>query len=315
MPSCPPREADIAATLDVAGFDHRRVRNGPADIHYVVAGEGDAVVLLHGFPETWYAWRGLIPLICDRYRIVAPDLRGLGDSSRTPDGYDKKTIAGDVLAVIAAEHLEEYHLVGADMGAAVGFPLAMLDHDRVRTFAFIASALAGVGLERVYDFSAIGVNAWYWTLFQHELFGPMLTRGHERELLTEWAYRGSALRPDAIPVDAIEEYLRTYGTEDGWRTAIQYYSTLGQDAIDNRAALADGQLLRMPTLGIDGEQDARLSTSTLAQIASDVRGVLIPDCKHWIAEEQPAKLAAVLLDFFAHTGPTVGARDASDRTG
>lgn len=288
----------MAESLSVPGLEHRQTQNGAVDIHYVVAGAGDPVVLLHGFPETWFGWRKLIPLIAGKHRIIAPDLRGLGESGRPDTGYEKKVIATDVAAVIAAEGLEGYHLVGADMGASVGFPLAMGDHGRVRSFVFIASALPGVGLERLYDYSAIGVNAWYWTLFQHELFGPMLTAGHEREMLIAWAYRGSALRPDAICDAAVEEYLRHYTSADGWRAALRYYATLEQDAVDNRALLADGRLLRMPTLGIDGEQDGRLSTSTLAQIAVDVRGALIPECKHWVAEEQPEHLAKILLKFF-----------------
>lgn len=286
-------------TLQVPGFEHRSARNGDVEIHYVVAGEGDPVILLHGFPETWFAWRELIPPLAATHRIIAPDLRGLGESSRPSAGYEKKTIATDIEAVIRTEGLSSYHLVGADMGGTVGFPLAMTGEAKVRSFVFIASALPGVGLERLYDYSTVGVGAWYWTLFQHPVYGPLLTEGRERDLLTTWAYRGSALRPNAISDEAIEEYLSHYGQAGGWEAALKYYTTLDQDADDNRALLADGRLLRMPTLGIDGEQDGHLSTATLAQVASDVRGVLIPDCKHWVAEEQPELLAQTLLSFFS----------------
>ncbi len=288
----------MTESLSVPGFEHRRAHNGAVSIHYAVAGAGTPVVLLHGLPETWFGWRKLIPLLVDTCRVIAPDLRGLGESSRPESGYDKVTIAGDIEAVIAAENLDHYHLVGADMGAAVGFPLAMRDENRVKSFVFIASALAGAGLERLYDYSAIGVGAWYWTLFQNELYGPMVTAGHVREMLIAWGYRGSALNAEAISDAVIDEYLRHYDTPEGWAAALQYYVTLKQDAEDNLALLADGKLLRMPTLGIDGEQDGRLSTATLAQVASDVRGALIPDCKHWVAEEQPARLAEILLEFF-----------------
>ncbi len=136
-------------------------------------------------------------------------------------------------------------------------------------------------------------------IFQHPMYGPLLTAGRARELLTTWAYRGAALRPDAISDEAIEEYLSHYSQPGGWEAALKYYATLDQDADDNRALLADGRLLRTPTLGIDGEQDGHLSTATLAQVASGVRGVLIPDCKHWVAEEQPELLAHTLLRFFS----------------
>src|ERR1039458_2886218 len=132
--------------LQVPGFEHRSARNGDVEIHYVVAGEGDPVILLHGFPETWFGWRELIPQLAATHRIIAPDLRGLGESSRPPAGYEKKTIATDIEAVIRTEGLSNYHLVGADMGAAVAFPLAMASGEKVRSFVFIASGLPGVGL-------------------------------------------------------------------------------------------------------------------------------------------------------------------------
>ena len=102
--------------LQVPGFEHRSARNGDVEIHYVVAGEGDPVILLHGFPETWFGWRELIPRLAPAHRIIAPDLRGLGESSRPPVGYEKKTIAADIEAVIRTEGVSSYHLVGADMG-------------------------------------------------------------------------------------------------------------------------------------------------------------------------------------------------------
>jgi pimeloyl-ACP methyl ester carboxylesterase len=293
-PEAPASASDSAAS---ALFEHKRTVDG-VEIHYVVAGSGDTILLLHGFPQTWFAWRRLIPLLARTHRVIAPDLRGLGESARPDSGYDKLTVANDLHALLATEGVDRYHLVGADIGGAVAFPLAMQDHGRVRSFVFMASALAGVGLERLYDFSTTGLGAWYWTLFQHPIFGPMLTAGHQRELLIEWAYRGSALNPESISDEAIEEYLRYYENPAGWQSALKYYATLEQDSIDNRELLASGRMLRMPTLGIDGEQDGRLSTATLAQIATDVRGVLIPNCKHWIAEEQPEPLARILLSFF-----------------
>lgn len=287
-------------SLAIDGFAHHRAGPDERLIHYVTAGStGTPVVLLHGFPETWFGWRALIPLLSGRHRIIAPDMTGLGGSARPADGYEKTAVAADIGAVLDAEGVTGYHLVGADMGGPVGFSLAMTDRDRARSFTFIASALPGFGLERLYDHSAIGVNAWYWTLFQHPTFGPMLTAGHQREMLTSWAYRGSALDPDAISAEAIEVYLESYADPNGWRAAIQYYATLEQDARDNARLIDQHGLLDIPTLGIDGEQDGHLSTATLAQIARSVRGALIPDCKHWVAEEQPGPLSELLLKFFA----------------
>ena len=100
-------------------IEHHHTRLSGAALHYVTAGQGDPVVLVHGWPSTWYEWRHVIPLLAGRYRVIAPDLRGLGDSSRPADGYDKKTLAADLWELLSGTlGLTSWHLVGHEIGRA-----------------------------------------------------------------------------------------------------------------------------------------------------------------------------------------------------
>ena len=106
-------------------FKHAYADVGDVRLHYVTVGQGPAVVLLHGWPQTWYMWRGVMPGLATRYRVIAPDLRGLGDSSRPPDGYDKKTLAQDVWRLVHDVLLEQWlFVVGHDWGGPIAFALA-----------------------------------------------------------------------------------------------------------------------------------------------------------------------------------------------
>ncbi|WP_083913635.1 alpha/beta fold hydrolase [Nocardia concava] len=113
-------------------------------LHYVIAGSGDPVLLLHGWPETWYAWRKVIPILADRFTVVAPDMRGYGDSERPADGYDKVTVATDLHELMRSLGFGGVHLVVQDMGGPVGFAYAASFLEDVRDLVFIESAVPGV---------------------------------------------------------------------------------------------------------------------------------------------------------------------------
>ena len=117
-------------------------------LHYVSAGTGDPVVLLHGWPQTWYMWRNIIPVLAENYRVIAPDLRGLGQSSRPAEGYDKKTIAADIVELVH-DHLGlgPIHLVGHDWGGPVAFSYAIHNAGRVRKLALLDVPVPGDGTD------------------------------------------------------------------------------------------------------------------------------------------------------------------------
>ncbi|HEX2174097.1 MAG TPA: alpha/beta fold hydrolase [Dehalococcoidia bacterium] len=265
-------------------------------LHYVTAGEGDPIVLLHGWPQTWYEWRRVIPALADRYRVIAPDLRGLGDSSRPAGGYDKRTIAADLWSLLR-DHmgLDRYFLVGHDWGGPVAYALAAAHPESVRRLAILDVVIPGDGAETLSQ----GGRRWHHAFHQTLDLPEALTYGRERVYLS-WFYRTFAYRPDAITEADIAEYLRTYTQPGAMRAGFAYYRAIPRDIADNRAVVARFKL-PMPVLGLGGDKARGRGTEvveSLRRVATDARGEVVPDCGHFIPEEQPEFLIDRLLAFF-----------------
>ena len=153
-------------------FEHAYADLGDVRLHYVMAGQGPAVVLLHGWPQTWYMWREVIPVLATRYRVIAPDLRGLGDSSRPPDGYDKKTLAQDVWRLVhEVLHEKSLFVVGHDWGGPTAFALAAQHREAVRRLAIFDVPLPGDGTSIFFN------NRWHHGLHWERDLPEELTAG------------------------------------------------------------------------------------------------------------------------------------------
>lgn len=268
---------------------------GEVTLHYLEAGSGPPVVLLHGIPQTSHEWRHVIPRLAAHHRVIAPDLRGLGDSSRPRDGYDKATVAEDVWRLVS-EHLgiDRFCVAGHDWGGPVAFALAAAHRDAVRRLAVLDVAIPGGG-----DFSQNG-RRWHHAFFATRDLPEALAAGRE-ELLLDWFYETYGARHDCIPDADRREYRRCYTRLGGMRALFEYYRALPADAAHNRAALERDGKLAIPVLALGGDSSFGRGMEPLESLkvfADDVRGGLIPRCGHWVAEEAPEFVAAALLDFF-----------------
>ena len=155
-------------------FEHAHADLGDVRLHYVTAGQGPAVVLLHGWPQTWYMWRNVLPGLARHHRVIAPDLRGLGDSSRPPGGYDKKTLAHDVWRLVHdVLHEQRLFLVGHDWGGPTAFALAAQHRDAVRRIAIFDVPVPGDGTPTFFN------NRWHHGLHWEVDFPEALTAGRE----------------------------------------------------------------------------------------------------------------------------------------
>ena len=270
---------------------------GTVTLHYRQAGQGDAVVLLHGIPQTSHEWRYVLPPLAERYRVIAPDLRGLGDSSRPSTGYDKKTVADDVWRLLR-DHLgiERFFLVGHDWGGPVAFSLAAQHPDAVRRLAILDVAIPGDGA----DFSQ-GGRRWHHAFFRTLDLPEALCHGREA-LILGWLFENYGHRPNCIAPEDQTEYFRTYTKFGAFRAMLEYYRALPVDAADNQAFLARNGKLRMPVLALGGDKSFGRGIEcleSLRRVAEDVRGGLVPDSGHWVTEEAPDFISAQLLAFFA----------------
>lgn len=282
----------MAAALQ---FHHVEVND--THVHYVEAGKGEPLVLLHGWPQTWYAWRKVIPALAQSYRVIAPDLRGLGDSGRPASGYDKYTVAADIAALLR-QHLglDTVFLAGHDWGGPVAFALSAYFPGLVKKLVMLDAAVPGDGSG---TFSQSG-RRWHHAFHQTLDLPEALIIGREA-IYYRWFYEHYGHRPGSITETDMQEYLRTYSTGASLRTGLAYYRTLDQDVARNTAFLAS-QRLSMPVLAYGGERAFGRGEETLQslqRVAEDVRGGVVADCGHWIAEEQPEFLQREMLNFFS----------------
>ena len=231
---------------DAPVIRHEHADLGEVRLHYAMAGEGPAVVLLHGWPQTWFMWRGIIPGLAARYRVIAPDLRGLGDSSRPAGGYDKKTLAQDVWR-LTHEVLGEERLfvVGHDWGGPVAFALAAQQRAAVRRVAIFDVPVPGDGTPVMFS------NRWHHGLHWEKDFPEELTAGRE-DVYLRFFYRTWGGRPDTIGEEAQLEYIRAYRQPGAMRAGFELYRATPQDVADNEAFLARDGRLRMPVLCYGG---------------------------------------------------------------
>ena len=292
---------------------HHHADLGDLRLHYVTAGSGPPLVLLHGIPQTWYEWRHVIPALAAKYTVIAPDLRGLGDSSRPLTGYDKKTVSNDVWRLLKEQlKVNRFFLVGHDWGGPTAFSLAAQHPEAVRRLAILDVAIPGDGA----DFSQ-GGRRWHHALFRTLDLPEQLFGAGREHLIINWLFENYGHLPDCIPEEDRKEYLRTYTKPGAMRAMFGFYRALPQDAEDNRALIAAKGKLAMPVLALGGNKSFGRGMETLEslqRVASDVRGGLVPDSGHWVCEEQPAFIASQLLAFFAEdTAPKAVHQTANPR--
>lgn len=278
-------------------------------LHYVSAGDGDrTLVLLHGFPQTWWEWHRVIgPLTEAGYRVIAPDYRGAGHSFRPAGGYDKWTVARDIHTLLH-DHLgvrEPVVMVGHDIGLMVAYAYAQQFRDDVSHLVVMDAPLPGT---EVFDRLRSDPRVWHFAFHGARDVAEMLVAGRERPYLQSFfAVRNSD--PSAITEHDLDVYVAAYSAPGAMRAGFELYRAFDRDAADNRAALARNGRLTVPVLAVGGAMSTSgaLVEEMMREVADEVTGFIVPGTAHWIAEENPAAFTAALLDFAPPAGLTARA--------
>lgn len=264
--------------------------------HYVTAGEGPLIVLLHGNPQFWREWRFVIPRLLDAgYRVLAPDLRGFGQSDRPPDGYDTGTVAEDIRGIVAAlGQGQTAMVVGHDAGAGAAYAWAAGHPEEVARLVLIEAIPAGLegggGLP-----ARNGKPLWHPGFMMTPDLPEALVAGRER-LLLEYLFRSSAYDQSVFSDAEIDAYLRPFAGLGGVRGAFSHYRAREASTALNKA-LAERRL-PMPVLAIGARQSyGDRVEQAMRNVADHVRGVVVERVGHWIPEERPAWLVDQLLAF------------------
>src|SRR5271154_2249462 len=279
------------------GITHHYAEVNGTRLHYAAAGtSGSPVLLVHGFPETWRAFRKLIPLLASTHRVFAVDLRGFGDSANEPGAYGSKVSSEDLHLLIDKLDVGPIHLTAQDISGATVFRLAVAHPEQVRSFTAIEMGLAGFGLEGLADITHGG--AWHIGVMAAPGIPEMLLAGREREFLGQFAFPAMSATPGAITDIDIDEFVRTYSRPDGWRGAIGLYQSMLQEG-GEIVTLVAGHRLNIPVLAI-GAGGGEFTFAAMSQVSSDpVRSVTLEGVGHYAALEAPDQVAHALLDFFS----------------
>lgn len=286
--------SNIAANFDTQ-FTHHTAKVNDVRLHYVMGGKGDPVVLLHGWPQTWYEWRHIMPALAERYTVIAPDIRGLGDSSKPATGYDKRTVAEDIYQLVHQIGFKQINLVGHDIGGMVAYAYAAAHPETVGRLVLMELLLPGFGLEQMFSVSRSG-EFLHMPFHMAPDIPEALVTGRERMYLS-WFYNDKSYNLAAITEEDIDEYVRCYSAPGALRAGFEYYRAFLQDAEHNREYAL--QKLLMPVLAMGGASSVGdLLQKALPAVAENVRGLVVERCGHWIAEERPDYLTQQLLTFF-----------------
>lgn len=282
------------------GFRHAYETVDGVRLHFVEAARPDAdtVVLLAGFPQSWYSWRKVMPMLAQRYRVIAPDLPGQGDSDRPLEHYDTRTVATRVHGLLAQLGVQRYHLVGHDVGAWVAYPYAAMYGEEVRRLVLMDAGIPGITLPDALPTAADRAwRTWHFAFHAVPDLPEALLTGREREYL-DWFLRRKAANPAAFSDADLDEYVRILRKDGGLRAGLAFYRAAGLSAEQNRSLRANGKL-KMPLLAIGADQGSIPDMAApLRAVAEQVTGISIRYCGHFIQEEQPAVLAQELAAFF-----------------
>jgi len=288
-------------------LQHRKATLGDVTLHYVEAGPpgGDVVVLLHGWPQSWFAWRHILPELARHYRVIAPDLRGFGDSGKPTTGYDTLTIGRDIVGLLDHLGIRQAALVGHDFGAATAYAIAAQWRDRVSALAILDMLVPGFGLEDAVRFSDGGWGLWHLPFHAAPEIPEMLIAGREREYLG-WFFRNHACNPSAVTAEDLEVYAANLRQPGALRASMGYYRALHEDAEQNRRLAVSR--LTIPVLALGGAFSIGEGVGAcMRHLAEQVQSEVVQDCGHWVAEEQPAWVAGRLLSFLKSSAATARA--------
>jgi pimeloyl-ACP methyl ester carboxylesterase len=273
------------------GFTERDIATNGTTIHVRVGGSGPAVVLLHGYGETGDMWAPLAADLARDHRVVVPDLRGMGLSTKPAGGYDKKTQGRDISGVLDALQIGKTDLITHDIGNMVGYAFAAENPGRITRFVLMDAPLPGIG-----PWEQILKNPLLW----HFRFGgpdmERLVAGRERIYLDRFWNEFSAT-PAKFSEASRVHYAALYARPGAMHAGFAQFAAFDQDAIDNQAFLAGGKLT-MPVLAIGGAKSFGPMMATVMRFAaSDVTEGVIPDAGHWLMEEQPAATVKMVRGF------------------
>jgi pimeloyl-ACP methyl ester carboxylesterase len=276
-------------------FSSRYVGTGKVRLHAVVGGEGPPLLLIHGWPGSWYYWRLVMPALARDFEVVAVDQRGIGLSDKPEDGYDAGTLANDLVALMDALGHERFAVVGVDTGMLIAYALAADHPDRVERVALGEAFLPGITPPYpLVQPDALKDRLWHIPFNQLAETNEKLVRGRE-DIFFGAEFFASA-GTNKLPKEAVDYYVQGLTAPEALHGSFQLYRAFGATAAQNEQRKT--RRLAMPVLAMGGaESSGEGAANTMKLVADDVETLVIPGIGHWLAEQAPEEMTAALRAF------------------
>ncbi|MDA2806733.1 alpha/beta fold hydrolase [Nocardiopsis suaedae] len=291
-------------------FTSRYVDTGEVRLHAVTGGRGPALLLMAGWPQTWYAWRLLMPALARDFEVVAVDPRGVGLSGKPRDGYDTGTLARDTAALMGALGHRRFAMVGHDIGMWTGYALAADHPGRLDRLALAEAAIPGLSpAPSLFGARAANDRLWHFAFNRLTGLNEELVRGREHLF---FGHQFATKAAKALPERAVRYYTDTLAADpEALRCSFEFYRALDATIAQNRERAR--RRLSLPVLAIGGAENLGASVGeALESAADDVQTAVLPECGHYPAEEAPGAMLAALTAFLA---PYRDGRAAPDTPG
>lgn len=274
--------------IDPTIFSHHTVSVNDTTIHYVKGGSGSPILLWHGFLETWYCWRKIMPSLAKKYTVIAPDMRGYGDSEKPDSGYDAHTLADDFRGLIQKEGIsEELIIIAHDMGAPPALLYAAEHPNEIKALVYMDNPVLTTKNMRLLNSFDPSIQKrgglWWWGFAFATDMPERLLIGNERKFLT-WFYEFSPDGGTSIEEEAIQEYLRSFCGTEGIRGSFGIYRDVFKSM--EQTDIYEENKVKTPILALGGGLGDMVK-KMLQGVAEDVYGGVVPNCGHFIPDERP----------------------------
>ena len=279
-------------------FTSRYIDTGEVRLHAVTGGAGPPLLLVHGWPQTWYAWRMLMSALAREFSVVAVDQRGIGLSDKPPSGYDTATLASDLAALMDALGHQLFALYGTDVGMPIAYAVAADHRDRVERLVVSEAPLPGISPSPpLFLPPLLNERLWHLAFNQLPKVNEQLVTG--REDIFFGAEFDASAGTNKLPPDAVRYYIDTLASSpDHLRGSFGFYRAIPTSSTQNQKRKE--RLLTLPVLAIGGaESSGEGPGNTMKLAADDVQTVVLAGSGHWVAEQAPEELLAALTAFLA----------------
>jgi pimeloyl-ACP methyl ester carboxylesterase len=278
-------------------FTSRYIDTAEVRLHAVIGGEGPPLLLVHGWPQTWYQWRLVMPELARDFEVIAVDQRGIGLSDKPQDGYDIGTLAGDLVALMDALGHQRFALVGFDTGMPISYALAADHPDRVDRLVVGEGALPGVApWPPLFLPGPLNERLFHVMFNRLPAINEQLVQGREDIF---FGYEYAVWAAKKLPDDAVSYYIDILRSDEhALRGSFGWYRALDTTTAQNEQR--KNRRLTLPVLAIGAaEGTGEGSADAMKLAADDVQTLVIDGSGHWVAEEAPEELLAALTEFLA----------------